>query len=120
MDVDSVNIAQGQAKVIRVEFDREEGYSGAVTLAAEGLPPGVSAAAGADFEPPKDPPPAVGKRERYTPRTERVVLALTASADAPASAVPQDARLVVRPLVDGKPGEIIATRTIPMMVLAKP
>ena len=120
VDADSVNLAQGQAKTIRVAFDREEDYRGAVTVAAESLPPGVSAVAGADFEPDKDPPAAIGKRERYMPRTERVVVVLTADADAPVSTEPQDIRLVVRPLVDGKPGEVLSSKTIPMMVLAKP
>src|SRR5439155_15651847 len=55
IDADTVNLGQGQAKVIRVAFDREEDYRGGVTVAAESLPPGVSAVAGADFEPEKDP-----------------------------------------------------------------
>src|SRR5207237_945331 len=109
-----------QAKVIRVGFDREEDYRGAVTVAAESLPPGVSAVAGADFEADKDPPAAIGKRERYTPRADRIVVVLTAAPDAPVSTGPQDVRLVVRPLVDGKPGEVLSSKTIPMMVLAKP
>lgn len=120
VDVDSVNLRQGEAKVVRVAFDREEDYRGAVTIAAESLPPGVSSAAGADFEPDTDPPSTVGKRERYTPRPERVVLVLTADADAPVSTQLQEVRLVVRPLVDGKPGEVLSTTVFPMMVLPKP
>jgi hypothetical protein len=120
VDADAVNLRQGEAKVIRVAFDREEDYRGAVTVAAESLPPGVSAVAGADFEPDKDPPLTIGKRERYSPRTERVVLVLTASAEALVSPEPQEIRLVARPLVDGKPGEVLLSRTLPMMVLAKP
>jgi hypothetical protein len=107
-------------KVIHVTFDREEDYRGAVTVSAESLPPGVSAVAGADFEAEKDPPPAVGKRERYLPRPERIVLALSAEAAAPVSAGPQEIRLLVRPLVNGKPGDVLSSKTIPVMVLAKP
>jgi len=103
-----------------VAFDREEDYRGAVMVAAKSLPPGVSAVAGADFEPDKDPPPSIGKRERYTPRTERVVLMLTADADAPVSTQPREILLEVRPVLDGKPGEVLSTKTIPMMVLPKP
>jgi hypothetical protein len=120
VDADSVNLAQGQAKTIHVVFDREEDYRGAVIVSAESLPPGVSAVAGADFEPDKDPPPAVGKRERYVPRSERIVVVLTAGAEAAVSKLPQDIRFVVRPLVDGKPGEVLSSKTCPMMVLAKP
>jgi hypothetical protein len=120
VEADSLNLAQGQAKTIRVSFDREEDYRGAVMVAAKSLPPGVSAVAGADFEPDKDPPPSIGKRERYTPRTERLVLMLTADADAPVSTQPREILLEVRPVVDGKPGEVLSTKTIPMMVLSKP
>src|SRR5260370_14296280 len=65
IDVDGVNLAQGQAKVVHVAFDREEDYRGAVAVSAESQPSGVSAVAGADFEPEKDPPATVGKREHY-------------------------------------------------------
>src|SRR5262245_27409223 len=120
IDSDTLNLTQGQAKTIRVAFDREEDYRGAVMVAAESMPPGVSAVAGADFEPDHDPPSTIGKRERYTPRTERVVVVVTAAPDAQVATQPQEVRLVVRPLVDGKPGDILATKTFPMMVLAKP
>jgi hypothetical protein len=119
VDADVVNLAQGQAKTIRVMFDREEDYRGAVAVSAESLPPGISAVAAADFEPDKDRT-VEGKPERYIGRTERVVVALTAGADAPLSTVPQDVRVVIRPLVDGKTGEILSSKTIPMMVLPKP
>ena len=66
IDTDHLNLAPGEAKTIRVLFDREEDYRGALTVVAESLPAGVSAAVGADFEPDKDAPPAIGKRERYT------------------------------------------------------
>jgi hypothetical protein len=99
-------------------FDREEDYQGAVTIVAESLPPGVSAAVGADFEPDKDPPSAIGKRERYTGRTERAVVVLSAGSDA-APVGPHTVQLVVRPLVDGKLGEIISTKTIYVMVIEK-
>jgi hypothetical protein len=120
IDADQVNLIPGEAKLIRVVFDREEDYRGAVTVVAESLPPGVSAAVGADYEPDKDPPSAIGKRERYTPRTERAVIVLSAGADAAATQQPQKAKLVVRPLADGKSGEILSTRTIYVMVTEKP
>lgn len=118
IDEDHVNLRPGDAKSIRVVFDREEDYRGAVAVSAESLPAGVSALAGADFEPDKDPPAHPGKRERYIPRTERTVLVFAAAGDAPATAGPQTVRIAVRPLVDGKPGAVIATKTIPMMVVA--
>jgi hypothetical protein len=120
IDMDHLNLAPGEAKTIRVEFDREEDYRGAVTVMAESLPQGVSAAVGADYEPDTDPPSTTGKRERYTPRRERAVMVVSASADAPPTAGPQNVMLVVRPLVDGKLGEILSKKTFPVMVLEKP
>ena len=116
---DHINLAPGAAKTVRVSFDREEGYTGAVAVTAESLPEGVQALAGADFEPDKDPPRFASKRERYTPRTERVVVVFTAAAGAAVLKQPQIARLVVRPIVDGKPGAIVGSKEIPLMVIAK-
>ncbi len=118
-EVDAMNLGQGMAKSIHVNFDREEDYRGAVIVAAEGLPAGVTAVAGADYEAEKDPPQNVGKRERYTPRTERIVVVMSAATDAAVLARPQEVRLVARPLVDGKPGAVLATKTFPLMVVSR-
>jgi hypothetical protein len=120
IDEDRVNLTPGEAKTVRVVFDREEDYRGALAVTVESLPPGVQAMAGADFEPDKDPPPVTGKRDRYVPRRERIVVVFTASADAVVTKEPQSVRLLVRPIVDGKPGAIISMKEIPLMVVAKP
>ena len=120
IDVDHLNFIPGEAKTLRVTFDREEDYRGAVTIIAEALPPGITAAVGADYEPDKDPPLTTGKRERYTPRTERAVVVLSASADASPTPEPHNIRMVVRPLVDGKLGDVLATKSFPVMVTEKP
>lgn len=120
VEEDRVNLKPGDAKGIRISFDREEDYRGAVIVGAEGLPPGVTALAGADYEPDKDPPINPGKRERYTPRTERTVMVFSAAPDAALTPYPVTATLQVRPLVDGKPGAVIHSRKIPLMVVAQP
>jgi len=61
-----------------------------------------------------------GKRERYVARQERSVAMLEAAADAPPSAAPVMARVKVRPVLDGKVGQVIYEREIPMMVISKP
>lgn len=120
IDEDHINLPAGDAKTVRVSFDREEDYRGAVAVTAEGLPPGVVALAGADFEPDKDPPLTSSKRERYTPRAGRLVVVFSAAADAPAMPLPVVARLLVRPLLNGKPGAVLMTKQIPLMVVKKP
>ncbi len=119
IEEDHINLAPGNAKTMRVVFDREEGYSGAVVVSAESLPPGVEALPGADFEADKDPPRFASKRERYTARTERSVLVFTASSEAALMTRPQIVRIVVRPLTGGKLGAVVGTKMIPVMV-AKP
>lgn len=120
VEEDHINLAPGGAKTVRVTFDREEDFRGAVAVAVEGLPEGVTVLAAADFEPDKDPPMHPGKRERYVPRTERTVLAFAVADGAPLMETPKVARVTVRPVVDGKPGVVIASKQIPMMVVAKP
>jgi hypothetical protein len=48
------------------------------------------------------------------------VLVLTASPDAGPHNEPRSVEIVVRPLADGKPGEVLASKTIPVMVIEKP
>lgn len=120
IEEDHINLAVGGAKTVRVSFDREEDYRGAVAVAVEGLPAGVSALAAADFEPDKDPPPYPGKRERYVPRTERTVVAFTAADDAAVTSAPSVVRVTVRPVANGRPGAVIASKEIPLMVVGKP
>ena len=119
IDADHVNLARGDAQSVRVMFDREEGFTGAVAVTADSLPPGVTALAGADFEPDKDPPMYKSKRERYTPRAERAVVVFTAAADATLTGEPHPVRLLVRPIVDGHAGAPLGSKTIPFMVVMK-
>lgn len=116
---DHINLSPGMAKTVRVTFDREEGYEGAIAVTAESLPAGVQAVSGADFEPDVDPPNFESKRERYTPRTDRAVVIFTAAPDAATTTLPQIVQLVVRPVMDGKLGEIIGSKQIPITILAK-
>jgi hypothetical protein len=120
IEEDHINLAPDGARTVRVSFDREEDYRGAVAVQVENLPDGVTALAAADFEPDKDPPPYPGKRERYVPRTERTVVAFTAAKDAPLMTVPRAVRITVRPVMDGRPGPVIASKQIPLMVVEKP
>lgn len=117
--VDHLNIAPEEAKTVKITFDREEDFRGGVAITAENLPAGVTAHTGSDFEEERDQVEPVGKRERFVPRQERTTVVLTASADAPTTATPQEVRLVVRPLANGRLGQVIATKSIPFMVVSK-
>ncbi|MBL8179014.1 MAG: hypothetical protein JNK48_30345 [Bryobacterales bacterium] len=117
---DHVNLYPGEARTVRVVFDREEDFRGALAVSVEGLPEGVEALASADFEPDKDAPITAGKRERYQPRTERTVVAFSAAEDAKVTEQPVVLRIAARAIAGSRPGAVIARKEIPMMVVAKP
>lgn len=114
----AVNLAPGESKPVAITIDREEGYPGLVTIEAEGLPAGVRAVVGSAFDPPKPPLPNGGNLERYDPETQRSTLVFSASADAAPTPMPVFARVVVRPVHQGKIGPVAAERVIPIMVVA--
>ncbi len=118
LEQERVNLQPGAAKPLSVTIEREESYSGLVALSAEGLPPGVQAVAGSEPEEEKPPLMNGGKVDRYFPKRQKSVLLLTAAPDAPLTAMPQMARVVVRPLVEGKVAPPVATELVPVMVVA--
>jgi hypothetical protein len=117
VEQERINIAPGTAKELIVNIEREEDYAGLVAFGVEGLPPGVQAVTGS--EPDEEKPPAMnaGKVERYFPKTQKAVLLITATPEAPLTPMPRMARVVVRPVVDGKPGQAVATEPLPVMVV---
>jgi hypothetical protein len=118
VEQERINLAPGGAKQISVAIEREESYSGLVALTVEGLPPGVVAVAGSEAEEDKPPLMNGGKVERYFPKKQKSVLLLTAAPDAPLSSMPQMARVVVRPIRDGKVAQVVDTELLPLMVVA--
>jgi hypothetical protein len=120
LDQERVNLRPGAAKPLTVEIEREENYSGLVALSVEGLPPGVQAVAGAEPEEEKPPLMNGGKVDRYFPKKQKSVLLLTAAPDALPTPMPQMARVVVRPIVEGKVAPPIATELVPVMIVAAP
>jgi len=118
VEQERINLAPGGAKQISVTIEREENYSGLVALSVEGLPPGVSAVAGSEAEEDKPPLMNGGKVERYFPKKQKSVLLLTAAPDARVSSLPQMARVVVRPIKEGKVAQVVDTEFVPLMVVA--
>ncbi|MCU1272823.1 MAG: hypothetical protein JWO48_254 [Bryobacterales bacterium] len=120
VEQERINLAPGGAKQISVAIEREENYSGLVALTVEGLPPGVTAVSGSEAEEDKPPLMNGGKVERYFPKKQKSVLLLMAAPDAPVSSIPQMARVVVRPIRDGKIAQVVDTELVPLMVVANP
>jgi hypothetical protein len=118
LEEERVNLKPGGAKPLSVEIEREENYSGLIALSVEGLPPGVQAVAGSEPEEEKPPLMNGGKVDRYFPKKQKSVLLLTAAPDAALTPVPQMARVLVRPIVDGKVSAAVGTELVPVMVVA--
>lgn len=116
---DHVNLEPGRSKPVTIHVDREEDFAGFVAVIAENLPAGVSAITGIENPAEKPPLPNGGKVERYTARTQTTVLMLVAAPDATPSETPAMVRVIARPVVDGRMGDAIAVKEIPVMVVAR-
>lgn len=115
---DHINLEAGGSHPLTVTIDREEGFSGYVTVAVEGLPAGVTAVAALDNPVEKPPLPNGGKLERYIAKEQRTALMLVAAADAPLAETPARARVVVRVVGKGAAPAPIAVQEIPVIVVA--
>jgi hypothetical protein len=112
------SVVAGEAKKWDVIAESEEGFEGELAVSVENLPPGVHAfaatAPGRDMQ--SDLRGAIHK-DYYRPQPVRTTLLLVASADAPATRLPTMIRVVVTPVVNGKPGAPQTVDEYPLMVL---
>ncbi len=116
---DHFNLEAGATKPVTITVDREEGFTGYLAAAVEGLPAGVTAVTALENPPERPPLPNGGKLERYTPKEQRVAILLVAAEDAPPTDLPVSVRVVVRVAGEGRLSEPIATREIPLMVVPR-
>jgi hypothetical protein len=115
---DHINLEPGSSHPLTVTIDREEGFSGYVTVAVEGLPTGVAAVTALENPIEKPPLPNGGKLERYIAKEQRTALMLVAAADAPPTRMPARSRVVVR-LGANPSADPILVKEIPVMVVAQ-
>jgi hypothetical protein len=113
-----VNLTPGTTQQVSVAIEHEEDYKGLVALNVEGLPPGVQAVGGSEPDEEKPPLMNAGKAERYFPKSKKAVLVLVAAPDAPLTTLPQRVRVVVRPIVEGKVSQPVASEVVPVTVVA--
>jgi hypothetical protein len=116
-DVLQLNLLPGESKKVSVLTEHEEGFDGQVALSFENLPAGVEVLPAAEVEPERARPLDEGKKERFRPGQQVVTVLLAAASDAPATRLPQMARVKARPVLDGKIGQTIVVQSIPVMVV---
>ena len=113
---DHVNLVPGEATKLNVVTGQEEGFTGDIAIAVEGLPPGVSAFPATEVKPDKGPPLDEGYKDRFVPKKETASIILVASVDAAATSSPQFVRVVVHPVINGVLGSPLAAKEIPLMI----
>ena len=117
--VDRINLEAGRVRKLFVVSDLEEGFDGNIAISIEGCPLGVQMFPSTEVDPEPRTPLDEGQKERFVPRTGAATLILSASSDAPLTAMPQFIRIVCRPVVDGIPGSLLVVKEIPLMVVSR-
>ena len=114
-----LNLVAGEASKLTIITEQEEGFGGEIAIGVENLPPGVEAYPGTEVEVEKPPP--VNQYEddkRFVPGSQTATVLLIATADARITSVPRFAQVKARPIVQGKPGELLFVGKLPIMVVS--
>ena len=114
---DRLNLVPGEAGKLTVTTGQEEGFAGQILLQVEGLPPGVQALPGTDYQPETPPNLDEGPKARYRPQQGATSVMIVAAADAPATRMPRVLRIQARPVVSGKMGALLPVGKVHLMVL---
>jgi hypothetical protein len=114
---DQINLRPGATREVNITIEREEGYSGLVVFNVEGAPAGVSVLPAAPKPIDKPPLPNGGKLERYTPIVQNSALIFMAAPDANPSTSASTIRIMARPVLNGKLGEPILVKELPLTIV---
>jgi len=116
-DVDHMNLVRGEAKKISVTLSYEEGFRGDVSLLVAGLPQGVQASPGVEPADDREPTDVDKTPDLFVPKLQKATIVLLAGPSAPLTSTPSLVRIQCRPILNGKPGEILPVADIPLMVV---
>ncbi|MCY3757998.1 MAG: hypothetical protein OXG96_09775 [Acidobacteria bacterium] len=114
---DRLNLVPGEAGKLTVTTGQEEGFAGQILLQVEGLPPGVQALPGTDYQPEAPPNLDEGPKARYMPQQGATSVMIVAAEDAAATRMPRILRIQARPVVSGKMGALLPVGKVHLMVL---
>ncbi len=118
VSVDCLNLEVGKAQKVSIITDQEEGFDGYVIVSMEGLPEGVRAVPATEVDPDSPPQPPMGKRERFTTKSQKATLVVLApDPAAPATRMPVMGRIYAQPVVKGELGTRVLVKEIPVMVV---
>ena len=113
-----LNLVAGEASKLTITTEQEEGFGGEIAIRVEDLPPGVEAYPGTKVKLEKPPPAeSFDDDERFAVGSQTATILLIAGADAPATTMPRFAQVKARPIVQGRPGELLSVGELPIMVV---
>jgi len=114
---DHINLIRGKGKTLTITTSYEEGFAGQVLFTFAGLPEGVQAFPGAELKEDKVSSDVDVSPDIISPKLQKTTIVLLARSEAPVSALPKLVHLDCRPIVNGKLGESLEVRDIPLMVI---
>ncbi len=113
------NLAAGEAAKLTVTTQQEEGFGGEIAIVVENLPPGVEAYPGTETREQKPPPAgSFEDDDRFAVGSQTATVLLVAADNAGITSAPWFARVKARPIVEGKPGELLFVGEFPIMVVS--
>ena len=115
---DHINLETGATHPITVTVDREEGFTGYVTVDVEGLPAGVTVLPALEDHEEPPPLPNGGRLERYVAKPQRTAVVLAAADNAQLTGMPVHIRVIARPMRDGHLLAPIPAKEILLMVVS--
>ncbi len=117
---EQVNLNRGEPKRLTITAGFEEGFTGDLSFAFEGLPVGVEAFPAVQYSDGRAPLEIPQNPAVVSPRAHKITIVLVASPGAALTREPVLARLHCRPIAQGKLGPSLLVREMPVMVVEKP
>ena len=112
-----VNLRRGEPRKMVLTAAYEEGFAGDLSFTVAGLPEGVEAYPAVQYSDGRGPLEVTQNAEVIAPKRQKTALVLVAEAGAPLTREPRRIQLYCQPIVNGKLGERLLVRELPLMVV---
>ena len=117
MEGDRINLIRGESKKLTLIASYEEGFRGDVSFTFSGLPDGVQAFPGVQYNNSQGPLERIENADIIAPKEQKTTVILVANTEARLTAEPVVIQLQCQPIVNGKLGPSLQVRELPLMVI---
>jgi len=117
-EVNRVNLVRNTPRKLVLVASYEEGFTGDLSFNFTGLPEGVHAFPGVQFNEGRAPLEVTQNPDTIAPKQQKTVIVLLADPAAPLTKEPRTVQLRCRPIGNGKLGSDLLVREFPLMVVA--